>query len=273
MPSDGAVQFLRWAGSKRKLLPILTSYWRSEFHRYVEPFMGSACLFYALRPHDAVLSDINTDLVNTFVAVRDHPLSVFRSLETIPLGRESYYMLRATPPEDLSPAKRAARFIFLNRFCFNGLYRTNSQGRFNVPFSPSKTGRLPTKQELMAAARALRCAQLVSADFEQILNQTTRGDFVYLDPPYAVANRRVFSQYDPTSFGISDLERLSDALKAADRRGVSFVLSYAYCREAICAFGSWNMRRLFIHRNIAGFSMHRRRAAELVVSNTKTLGK
>jgi DNA adenine methylase len=229
--------------------------------------MGSACLFFELRPDEAVLTDINGDLIRTFVAVLDHPQAVSNRLGKIPLGKRSYYSIRKQRLADLGDADAAARFIFLNRFCFNGLYRTNQTGGFNVPYGSSGTGRLPTAAELWSVASALRNSTITRADFEQTLERTTAGDFVYLDPPYAVGNRRVFRQYGPSSFGLHDLQRLADALVSMDDRGVKFVLSYASCAEATEFFKRWTRRKIYIRRNIAGFATHRRRAGEVLISN------
>jgi DNA adenine methylase len=261
--------FLRWAGSKRKLLPLLSGFWKSEYLRYVEPFMGSACLFFALRPQSAILADINGDLVRAFREVRDHPQAVANRLGRIPLGKHSYYRHRRKRLADLDSTDAAAHFIFLNRFCFNGLYRTNKKGLFNVPYGSAGTGRLPGGRDLRAASNVLRRCSIKVADFEDTLGMTRAGDFVYLDPPYAVGNRRVFRQYGPSSFGLDDLRRLSGALTKLDQRGVKFVLSYAYCREALEYFKGWPQQKVLIDRNIAGFARHRRRAAELLISNVE----
>jgi DNA adenine methylase len=259
---------LRWAGSKRKLLGQLTPYWTREHERYVEPFMGSAALFFALQPARALLGDINAELVETLQLVRERAQDVFKILIDLPQGKANYYTLRNVAPGNLSEVARAARFIFLNRFCFNGLYRTNRSGQFNVPFGASKTGALPSWEHFSRVSAALATADIRCDDFESlVLTNVRRRDFVYMDPPYAVGNRRVFRQYGPTSFGLQDLERLAVLLKEIDRRGAAFLLSYAYCAEAIAAFGEWNKRKVFLQRNISGFAKHRRMAAELIVSN------
>ena len=208
---------LRWAGSKRKQLTILSRFWNSGFTRYVEPFMGSACLCFHLQPKNSLLGDINYDLVRTFLAVRDHPQAVANRLAKIPLGRRSYYSIRGQKLSEMDAADAAARFIFLNRYCFNGLYRTNQAGQFNVPFAPAGTGQLATATDLRAISKTLESCTIKYADFESILRQTRAGDLVYLDPPYAVGNRRVFSQYGPSSFGLHDLERLAESLVAIRR--------------------------------------------------------
>lgn len=268
MPRDRVVPFLRWAGSKRKLLPRLTPYWGSGHTRYIEPFMGSAAFFYAMTPTSAILSDINQDLVSTFVSVRDHPRAVYNRLLDIPKGKRSYIRLRKLNPNSLDSLDRAARFIFLNRFCFNGIYRTNTTGAFNVPYSPSGTGKLPTWDTFLAAARPLKFAEIVCDDFESVVdNHVREGDFVYLDPPYAVENRRVFRQYGPQTFGLDDLKRMDSALETIDKRGAKFVLSYAYSPEARNYFQNWKSRKVFTQRNVSGFAKHRRMAAEVIFTN------
>ena len=146
----------------------------------------------------------------------------------------------------MDAADAAARFIFLNRFCFNGLYRTNEDNQFNVPYAPSRTGQLPTVTEMRLIAKVLQSCTIRHGDFETVLAQTGEGDFVYLDPPYAVGNRRVFRQYGPSSFGLNDLQRLAEALVSMDARNVKFVLSYADCAEAKQFSQRWPHRRMLV---------------------------
>lgn len=259
--------FLRWAGSKKRLIPNLCACWGDGYARYVEPFMGSAALFFAIGPSKAVLSDINVDLVETFCVLRDHPRAVYNRLVRLPLGEDAYYRIRQEDASRLPSLDRATRFVYLNRFCFNGLYRTNTNGKFNVPYASSKTAHLPSQEDLCKAAKVLSSAHIAARDFEETLEDVQGGDFVYMDPPYAVQNRRIFRQYGPDSFGIADLARLASSLKEIDRRGATFVVSYAMCREALDAFGRWHIRRVHTQRSVAGFSRHRRKAIEIIVSN------
>ena len=268
-----AQPFLRWAGSKRKQIPVLSKFWTPAFKRYVEPFMGSACLFFAIGPRRALLADTNEDLIRTFTAVRDHPTAVANRISKIPRGKRSFYAIRKRQLADMDPLDAAAQFIFLNRFCFNGLFRTNKEGRFNVPYGSARSGQLPGATQLRLASASLRNCEVRESDFEATLARTRRGDFVYLDPPYAVGNRRIFRQYGPSSFGLDDLQRLADSLVALDGRGVKFLLSYAACAEAEDFFGSWSKRQIYIQRNIAGFAAHRRRAGEILFSNCFPEGK
>lgn len=261
--------FLRWAGSKRKLLPRLMPIWeRSAANRYIEPFVGSGAFFFAAAPEDAVLADTNRELIGTYRTVRRDPETVADTLARFPQDRSTFLRLRRERPDRLDPVTRAARFIFLNRLCFNGLYRTNQRGEFNVPFAPVKAGQVPDRTHLRAAASRLKKATLQAGDFETVINRVVQpGDFVYLDPPYAVANRRIFRQYSATTFGFDDLHRLAALLHCIDALGATFVLSYALCAESLNAFRSWPHVRVMTQRNIAGFAAHRRRSTELLVTN------
>ena len=268
MVSNSQQSLLRWAGSKRRLLPQLSHYWMPHYQRYIEPFVGSGALFFSLNPTAAVLGDINADLIDCLKTVRDQPKEVHETAVSIPSNRDSYYQVRAIVPSSLTDVQRAARFIFLNRFSFNGLYRTNLAGQFNVPYAPTKTGRLPSLESFNHSAEKLKNAVLTCSDFEFLLSEHARpGDFVYLDPPYAASQRRIFSEYDKNTFTLSDLDRLASSLSRLDKLKAHWVLSYAYCRESLEAFDRWPSRKIFIQRNIAGFSRHRRKAAELIVSN------
>lgn len=229
--------------------------------------MGSACLFFAIRPKTALLGDINAELVRTFATVAKKPAGVHAVLSKLPRRKRDYLTLRKSNPAGMANVAAAARFIFLNRFCFNGLYRTNRLGEFNVPYAADGTGELPTKESLVSIARALRKSEIHCSDFELLLKKAEPGDFVYLDPPFAVANRRVFRQYSPSEFGTSELKRLSKCLDDLERRHVAFLVSYAYCEESLALSAKWNRRKLFVHRNIAGFAQYRRRAAELLIWN------
>jgi DNA adenine methylase len=259
---------LRWAGSKRKVVSRLRSYWRADCTRYIEPFAGSCALFFALNPKRAILADLNSDLIATYRTIVAQPRAVYECATAAGPSRARFIELRQQEPRTLDPVRRAARFLYLNRYCFNGLYRTNASGQFNVPYAPLRSGRFPPWEVFMSASTLLAQAEFVAGDFEDVVMRRVRpGDFVYLDPPYAVGNRRVFKQYDSVTFGLSDLERLAAALHSINAVGARFLVSYAHCSEALSVFRYWDVRRSFVHRNISGFAKHRRRSAELLISN------
>lgn len=264
---------MRWAGSKRRLVPVLRDYWGEREARYVEPFAGSACLFFDLEPTKAILGDINGDLIETYQVIRTNPAEVYRRLSRMTNSAVNYYRVRRLDPNCLTPMNRAARFIYLNRYCFNGLYRTNLAGAFNVPYGGYKSGTLPTLQALRKAGELLTNAELIAGDFARILEKVSYGDFVYLDPPYRVTNRRVFGEYDASIFSTEDLQRLRAWLEELTRRNIEFLLSYAESAEARVLSDGFNVRRIRVRRNIAGFTGSRRVASEMLISNAALFRK
>lgn len=259
--------FLRWAGSKLQLIPSLTQYWKPSFDRYVEPFCGSACVFFSIQPKAAVLADLNSELIGALRQVQLASDTVSECLRRMKSDEKSYYRIRDLDPSEMSPNERAARFIYLNAHCFNGLYRTNRFGRFNVPYG-KKIRKTPVDSEtLRKASEALANAELHASDFEAIVNNTVDGDFLYVDPPYATSSQRIFNSYGQNPFSPSDLERLMVSLKAADKRGVRFVLSYADVPEIDAARTEWPSYLVTARRNIAGFAGARRSVNEVVVTN------
>lgn len=260
--------FLRWAGSKRRLLSVLQSYWTSKHKRYLEPFAGSACLFFALKPPKAILGDLNSELVATYLEVKYRVDGVVAELGRIPLAnREVYKKLRAMDPATLTPVQRAARFIYLNRFCFNGIYRTNLLGQFNVPYSGVRCGGFPKPEVFKLCSRRLRVARFVKGDFEHVLRHAQRGDLVYMDPPFAVRERRVFREYDPSTFTHGDIRRLRWWMEKLNASGINFVVSYAESDEADILRRNFSYETVSVRRNIAGFASFRAVSNEVLISN------
>jgi len=267
-PRQDCGPFLRWAGSKRRLLPILQTFWTKKHKRYIEPFAGSACLFFAIKPPKAILGDLNPELIATYIEVKYRINAVLKELKKLPPeDREEYNRLRAIEISTLTPPARAARFIYLNRFCFNGIYRTNLLGQFNVPYSGVRCGNLPGDAIFQKCSIRLRHARLVTGDFENVLNQAARGDLVYMDPPFAVRARRVFSEYDPSTFTPADIARLRSWLERLNAARINFVVSYAESDEADILRRNFSYETVSVRRNIAGFAAHRALSNELLISN------
>lgn len=261
--------FLRWAGSKRALLSKLRGYWNPNTSRYIEPFCGSACLFFDVEPRKAILGDINRELITTYRVLREHPQKIANRIKAMGFNQRTYAALRKCDPHKLSGLDRAVRFIYLNRLCFNGIYRTNLKGQFNVPYAKPKKRTRFDSRILKNASKILQNATFVRGDFEATLKKAKHGDFVYLDPPYAIRSRRIFSEYHPETFTIGDLERLRQALRRLDKKGVVFVISYADSAEGRKLLADWNPRRIRTRRNVAGFADHRRAAYEMLASNVE----
>lgn len=269
MTKNNIHPFLRWAGSKRQLIPVLSRYWESQYCRYVEPFVGSGSLFFSLSPPQAVLGDINSELMSTYKQVKNNVEAVHLALKTMRKGRQNYLRLRAINPLILPPIIRAARFIYLNRFCFNGLYRTNSTGQFNVPYGGKKSGSIPSQKVLAQCSACLRKAELAVGSFEVTLEKVRPGDFVYMDPPFSIKGKRVFNEYDASAFGSKDLQRLRQWMIKLDRNDVHFLVSYAESEEADFLRDGFYTEVATVKRNIAGFAAKRLSAKEFLISNRR----
>ena len=259
---------LRWAGSKRKQIPQLRQFFPHDFKRYIEPFAGSAALCFELNPKSAVLGDKNPNLINTYRQLRKKPKILYEALTSISRTKTAYDRFRRLDPQQLDAFERAVWFIFLNRNCFNEIYRTNRQGFFNVPFSKSRVGCYPDYSVFSKVAVQLRRFSLVCGDFESVVLQNAgRGDLVYLDPPFAVSNKRIFREYEFHSFGVNDISRLRRLLQLIDSRGANFILSYSNNEIIHPLAKEWKHREITVTRHIAGFAENRRKDSEVIITN------
>lgn len=266
--------FLRWAGSKKQIVDTLACCWyaandQPAKSRYIEAFSGSAALFFHVRPERAILIDINRDLQECMSQVKSRPRAVHHQLTKLEGTEEQYYKIRAQNKSELTPTQRAARFIYLNRYCFNGLYRTNSSGAFNVPFGGSaRNGVVPTLSDLLNASKVLGAAELSAGDFfEVVSSKVTKNDFVYMDPPYAKRNTNLDNQYGPDVFGTSDIARLTELAALINKKGASFVISYADCEEIDCLRSRWTSYEVSVKRSIAANAKHRGLSTEVLITN------
>jgi DNA adenine methylase len=232
----------------------------------VEPFAGSACLFFSVAPKEAILGDNNRELINVYRVLRESPERIHRRLVAIPRDSQSYYRWRKKDPRKLDSETRALRFVYLNHNCFNGIFRTNVKGQFNVPFG-TKLSTYLSREEFVSCSEALANVKLVSGDFQITLREVRKGDFVYLDPPYAVTSRRVFREYGKKSFATDDVERLSLELERIHGVGAHFIVSYADCKEARSLASNWHSEKFLVQRHVAGFSDHRMRSFEWIIHN------
>jgi DNA adenine methylase len=262
----GIPPLFRWAGSKRQLLSELMRHVPSTYRGYIEPFSGSACLFFALRPSIAILSDLNYELIHAYSVLRTHPTLLYRAVAGMPLSKRHYYSLRGKKPDGLDDLARAARFVYLNRCCFNGVYRLNQDGLFNVPRG-KRPGAIPEHSHFIKCANALRRATLSAGDFELTVSRAEAGDFVYLDPPYAKSGSRRRGEYGYLSFDVGDIDRLGRCLKDLDKKNATFLLSYADSAEIRAVSSKWYQRTILVRRHVAGFQQHRAIVREILVSN------
>jgi DNA adenine methylase len=222
------VPFLKWAGGKRWLTDCHSNLFPANFNRLIEPFLGSGAVFFRLSPPSAILGDANADLIATYAAIRDEPTRVIQHLRRHHRfhSKAYYYSVRDSAPR--SSAGRAAKLIYLNRTCWNGLYRVNLKGEFNVPIGTKSSVLLET-DDFCGIATLLRRVTLVAGDFEATMQKATRGDFLFIDPPYTVKhNTNGFVKYNEGLFSWDDQIRLRDAVVSAARLGAKVLITNAY---------------------------------------------
>lgn len=264
--------FLKWAGGKRWLASKYAHLFPDFAGRYIEPFLGSGAVFFFLQPNRAILSDRNEHLIEAFQVVKEFPNALHDRLEEFQALHcdEFYYDMRAEVPS--SPIDRAARFIYLNRTCFNGLYRVNKKGEFNVPKGTKAIVRFEDNF-LIRASQSLRAAELRVADFEETVDAATQGDFLFVDPPYTVShNNNGFIKYNDVLFSWADQKRLAEAVRKATQRGVLVFVSNANHKDVIDLYkGFLAVHVLTRHSVLAGETGARKLTSEVGMVNFNCL--
>lgn len=258
--------FLRWAGSKRAGLTVLSEVLPARFRTYWEPFLGSGALFFLLKPRRAVLSDVCVPLIDTFRAVRDKVEAVEQYLRPLKPRPRLYYRVRAHQAR--GRFKRAAEFIFLNKSCWNGLYRVNSAGAFNVPFGRPKTDNLFDHENLLACSRLLRRrgVSLLSADFEEIVTRVRPSDLVYFDPPYVTGHaNNGFIDYNEVLFSWADQLRLAGVAQRLRQLGAHVVVTNANQPAIVSLYPGFKRRLLVRNSTLANDISKRKPVTELVL--------
>lgn len=221
------VPFLKWAGGKRWFKSHFLELMPHKFNRYVEPFLGSGAIFFSIRPQKAILSDVNPELIETYNAIKRNWKLVQRELKKHHNNHceKYYYKIRESQPKSIS--SRAARLIYLNRTCWNGLYRVNKKGHFNVPIGTKQNVLLET-DDFEGISNLLKRSQLLAADFENVIQKAGKDDLLFVDPPYTVKHsENGFIKYNENLFHWDDQVRLSECLKKAKRRGARIILTNA----------------------------------------------
>jgi len=266
---------LKWAGGKRQLLPELVS--RIDrlggFGTYFEPFFGGGALFFELWglgriKSGAVLSDINRRLIDTYRAVAGDVEAVISLLRghKDKHGKDYYYAVRAVEPRRLD--RKAARVIYLNRTCFNGLYRENSKGRFNVPMGRYRNPTICDQDVLRAASKALADVELLAVPFDEALARPKAGDLVYLDPPYVpLSASSSFTAYSKGGFTMDDQVRLAETFRDLDGRGVHVMLSNSRTDAVMEMYQGFNIDMVKASRAVSCKADHRKDVTELIVTN------
>ncbi|MGD0736208.1 MAG: Dam family site-specific DNA-(adenine-N6)-methyltransferase [Terracidiphilus sp.] len=251
-----ALPFLKWPGGKRELAAQIAGKLGSLNGRYYEPFLGGGAVFFHIAPRLGVLADLNEELVNCYTQVRNKPREVASKLARMKNSSEGYYQVRGTSPR--SEVGRAARLIYLTTLSFNGIYRQNLKGEFNVPYGQKTHLELPDYAFLKRRSELLASAEMRAGDFEETTADATRGDVLYFDPPYTVAhNNNGFVKYNDRIFSWGDQERLAALAAKLQRRGCRVLVSNAEHQSIRRMYASF--REVIIKRNsvIAASPAHR----------------
>jgi DNA adenine methylase len=267
-----ATPFLKWAGGKSQLLTTFDKFYPKSFNRYFEPFLGGGAVFFSLAARydglKATISDCNDELINCYLMVRDQPDEVIEELREHRNDIHYFYKIRSLNAEDLDEAERAARMIFLNKTCFNGLYRVNRKGQFNVPFGRYKNPKLVDSQNLYAVSRVLSNAQIVCQPFEKVVAKARQNDFVYLDPPYHPLNSTSnFTGYTKGAFNFADQERLANVFKSLSQKGCFVMQSNSDIPAIRELYSGFRIETVQANRAINCNGDKRGRVNELIILN------
>ena len=227
--------FVKWVGGKRQIISEIEKRLPKKINCYYEPFVGGGALFMHLQNPKTVINDYSEDLINVYKQIKDYPLELMKNLDEYEIGHANienfYYDIRKMDRDDswinAEQIIKATRFIYLNKACFNGLYRVNKQGYFNVPSNGKKTIKTYEKDNLMNLSKFLNKSgiKIVSGDFEVACKNAKKGDFIFFDPPYDLLNKSSFDSYTKDSFGVEGQKRLANLFKKLDKKGCYVMLT------------------------------------------------
>jgi DNA adenine methylase len=265
---------LKWAGGKSRLVKEVCTRLPSEINTFFEPFVGSAAVFFALASRGAfrraVLSDVNPELIGVYSAIQQQVKSVIQLLKRYPYDHDFYYEIRARDPSLLDPFERAARTIYLNKAGYNGLYRVNSKGLFNVPFGRHVNPNICDEQRLLAAAHWLKGVKLLRADFEKACAAAKPGDAIYFDPPYVPLSKTSnFTAYQSEGFSDGEQQRLANLFHKLAQRDTAAVLSNSDTPRTRELYAGLRIESLQVTRPINSKSSGRGNVGEILVTNQR----
>jgi len=263
---------VKWVGGKRQLMLELQKNMPENYNRYFEPFIGGGALFFYLQPDNAYISDMNEELINLYQVVRDNVEELITDLQKHNISKEYFMdirnMDRTEEYKNWSDIQKASRFIYLNRTCFNGMYRVNSQGQFNVPFGHYKNPRIVDENNLINCSNLFQRTEIKHADFSEILKKVKKGDFVYFDPPYVPLNETSsFTSYTKDGFDLDMQLNLRDVCDELDSMGVKFLLSNSDTQFVNELYENYNIKKVFASRQINANADGRGKITEVLVRN------
>lgn len=263
---------VKWVGGKRQLMFELIKNMPKSYNRYFEPFVGGGALFFELQPENAYISDMNEELINLYSVVRDNVYELIEDLGKHEVSKEYFLEIRNIDRTEqyakLSSIERASRFIYLNRTCFNGMYRVNSKGEFNVPFGHYKNPRIIDENNLLNCSKLLNKTEIKCTDFSEILTKVQKDDFVYFDPPYVPLNETSsFTSYTKDGFDIDMQFKLRDVCDELDSMGVKFMLSNSDTKLVNELYANYEIKKVFASRQINANADGRGKITEVLVRN------
>lgn len=263
---------VKWVGGKRQLMFELLKNMPENYNRYFEPFIGGGALFFELQPDNAYISDMNEELINLYQVVRDNVDELVADLQKHDISKEYFMEIRnidrTEEYENLSDIQKASRFIYLNRTCFNGMYRVNSKGEFNVPFGHYKNPRILDENNLINCSNLLQRTEIKHADFSEILKKVKKDDFVYFDPPYVpLSETSSFTSYTKDGFDMDMQFKLRDVCDELDTMGVKFLLSNSDTKLVNELYENYNIKKVFASRQINANADGRGKITEVLVRN------
>lgn len=269
-----ATPFLKWAGGKRQLLPVLRENLPPKINTYYEPFVGAGAFLFDMQPKNAVINDINSDLINTYKVIKESPLELIEDLKKHENTSEYFYEMRDKDRTDeyieMNPIERASRLIYLNKTCFNGLFRVNRSGQFNVPYGRYKNPNIVNEPTIKAVSSYLNKnnVQILNQDFTSVVENAKKGDFVYFDPPYASeTDGLMFTGYTLDGFNVEDQKRLAYLFIELDKKGVYVMLSNSSVPLIHELYEGFNIKIVPANRNINSKGDGRGKVDEVLIMN------
>jgi len=264
--------FLKWPGGKRQLLCDLLERFPKKYNRFLEPFIGGGALFFKVKPVNGYISDINPDLINMYEVVKYNVHELIEDLKKHKNTEEYFYKIRSADRTEeykhWSKVEKASRLGYLNKTCFNGLYRMNSNGYFNVPFGFYKKPNIVDEDNLLACSALLQKTEIALASFEAVENIAQEGDLVYFDPPYVPLNKTSsFTKYYKDDFDLDSQFVLRELCDTLTRKGVMFILSNSYTETVKDLYKNYNVKIVKANRAINCKGYGRGKINELIIPN------
>tara|TARA_B100000315_G_scaffold252171_1_gene288384 strand:- start:9598 stop:10419 length:822 start_codon:yes stop_codon:yes gene_type:complete len=261
---------IKWVGGKRWLTKTIAELLPHDFRTYYEPFLGGGALFFNICPKKAVLSDINKDLINAYIQVNKNCERIVRALKRKKISEEYYYRIRNVKYKD--DFRKAAQFLYLTKTSFNGIYRVNKKGEFNVPFGFKYCTPLCDRENFFKASKKLKNAALLSVDFDEALKGAKKRDLVYLDPPYTVKHdNNGFRKYNESIFTWEDQLRLANTAKRLNKIGAYVFISNAHHDEILKLYGGFKKITLSRHSVLSANANYRTPVKEILMVSKNCL--